>query len=103
MAIKIQTLPNITGIGTAPQVNPNHIAVTSLTLQSEDDNTGDIYIGDSSVTVGTGLILVPGATAEITADGIGKGGADEFFIDEVYLISSTSANVVRAAAFRRRL
>jgi len=102
VAIKIETLPVITGIGTAKKVSTDSIAVTSLTLQAEQDNVGDIYVGDSNVTISTGLIVAPGDATAITADTFGRGETEEFFINEVFVISITAANKVRAVVFRRR-
>jgi len=101
VAIKLVTLPAITGIGTATPVSSDHIAVTSLTLQSQNDNVGSIFVGGPNVTIATGLIVDEGDVTVITADNIGV-GSEEFFLDEVFVISGTASNTVRAAAYRRR-
>lgn len=104
MAVKVQTLPPVTvaSAGTAVAVGSTAIAVTSLTIQAEDDNTGSLFIGDATVSSTNGLELVPGATAEITADSIGRGQSEEFYINEIYVNATTSGDTARAAAFRRR-
>lgn len=104
MAIKLVTLPAVTlAASTATQVSTQHIAVTSLTIQAEDGNTGNVYFGDSSVNSTDSFFIMPGNTGEITADSMGRGGTDEFFLDEVYIYSDTGGNSVRLGAFRRRL
>lgn len=104
MAVKIVTLNpvTITTGGVAEQAGSAATPVTSMTLQAEDTNTGNVYIGGSNVTAANGQALTPGNTCEITADSIGRGSAEEFLINEVWINSSTSGNVVRIAVFQRR-
>ena len=106
MAIKLQTLPAVTGIGTATAISPppgiDELRVTSLTLQAENGNTGSVYVGDEDVTTSTGLILDEGDAMVVTADMIGS-SSEEFMVNEVYVISATGTNTVRAACFRRRV
>ena len=100
MAIEIQTLPALTGIGAATALG-EHIAVSSVTIQSQNDNVGSVYVGDSTVTISTGLIIDEGDATIITADMIGS-SSEEFYLDEIFVISATAGNTVRVAAFRRR-
>lgn len=103
MAIQLKTLTPITFTsGVRVPASTDHIAVTSLTIQADDDNTGNIYVGDVTVTAATGLELIGGNTCEITGDQVGRGGAEEFFLDEVFLISSTTGAQAELACFRRK-
>src|SRR4030095_10685728 len=71
-------------VGTTPRrLFDSRLGVASLTLQASPENTGRIYVGaDSSIRVGYGFGLTPGATAnwEITLTDIlqvlGWGGLD---------------------------
>lgn len=101
MAVKLVTLAAVTGIGTAKAISTKHTAVTSLTIQSDNGNTGSVFVGDSSVTTGTGLIVDEGDVAVLTADNVGV-GSEEFFLDEIYVVSGTGSNTVRLAAYQRR-
>lgn len=104
MAIKLVTLPAVTLASATPtKVSNTHIAITSLTIQAEDSNTGNVYFGDDTVNSTDGFFIMPGNTAEITADSFGRGGTEELFLDEVYLYTDTAGNSVRLGAFRRRL
>lgn len=102
MAGLLQTFPLITLVANVPQkLSSDHIAVTSLTVQAEDGNIGNIYIGDENVTTTSGIILAEQDPAVVRVGNRGH-GAEEFYIDEVWVVTSTSGNKCRVAAFRRR-
>jgi hypothetical protein len=105
MAVKLTTISPLTlSLANTPTaVSANAIAVTSLTIQSDKNNTASIFVGDASVDVNSGMEIVPGETAEITADNVGRGGSEEFLISEVYIVTATTGQIVRAAAFTRRV
>ena len=100
MAVKLQALAPVTLTlsNTAYQLSSTPMAVTSVTLQASYSNAAKVCFGDSAVTASSGLEIPPGDTAEITADVKGQ----EFYLDEVYLISSSAGQVVRAVAFVRK-
>lgn len=106
MAIKPLTLNEleITTGGVARPVSDAAAAdrpVSSLTITALDSNTGDMYVGDSSVVAGTGTPLPPGAVAVLTGDEI-RGITEEFYLSDVYINSGTAGNKVRLLAFQRR-
>lgn len=104
MAVKIATLPVVTVVssGTAVPVHPSLLYVTSITIQADYTNVGNIYVGDSTVTTLNGLEIPPGDAAEITADN-SKAGSEEFDISQIYINSSTTGNKAKIAVFRRAL
>lgn len=102
--IKLSTLPPVTlaSAGTATPVSTTSLRVTSLTIQSDKSNTASMYLGSDSVTVASGLEIVPGETAEVTADNV-RAGSEEFDVSEIYLITGTSGQMFRAGVFIRRV
>lgn len=102
MAIKVATLPVITvsSANTAVALHSTTLYATSITIQAEYTNVGNVAIGDSNVTALNGLELPPGDAAEITADNT-KVGSEEFDVSQIFVNSSTSGNKVRIAVFKR--
>jgi hypothetical protein len=102
MAGLLKTFPQITLVANVPQkLAVDHIAVESLTVQAEGGNIGDIYIGDSTVTVNSGVILAERDPALIKYGQRGH-GSEEFYVDEIYVVTGTTGNKARVAAFVRR-
>lgn len=46
----------------------NICVVHGVTIKADDDNTGDIFVGDSSVTINTGFRLRPGQAVTVEID-----------------------------------
>jgi len=63
---------------------------------------GAVYIGGPNVTTATGLKLDEDDVLVLTADMVGS-HSEEFYLNEVFVISATGTNSVRVAAFRRRV
>lgn len=102
MAGLLTTFPQLTLVANTPQpLSTDQIAVTSVTVQAEDGNVGNIYLGDSSVTTSTGIILAEQDPAVIEVGNRGH-SAEEFYLNEVYVVSGTSGNKCRISAFKRR-
>lgn len=104
MAIQLVTLPPVTVVsaGTAVVVYTPRLAVTSVTIQAAFGNTGNIYLGDASVTTVNGQSIPPGDVAVIQGDNAPTGRTEEFFLDEVYLNADTSGNSARIIGFKRK-
>lgn len=104
MAIRLETLPVITmsSSNVPVQLSSTATRVTSVTIQADRTNSASIYLGDSSVTTSTGMEIVPGETAEVTADNV-RAGSEEFLLSDLYLVSGTSGMIARAAVFRRKI
>lgn len=74
--------------------------VTSVSIQADKDNTGDIVIGGLGVTTTNGIQLGPGDVVEFEGDNA-KHGAEELLLSSIYINSATSGNSARVIAFRR--
>lgn len=102
MAVILTTFPQLTLTANVAQpLSLDHLAVASATVQAEDGNIGNIFIGASGVTTSTGVILAEQDPAVIEAGNRGH-GSEEFYLDEVYVVSGTTGNKCRVAAFVRR-
>jgi hypothetical protein len=103
MAIKIATFPAVTlTSGQATACYGSALALHTLTIQAEDNNTGNIYVGDETVSTTSGVIVPPGGSVDITASVLNQGRSEEFLISEVYCTTGTTGNKVRLIGFRRR-
>lgn len=102
MSIKLVTLPALTlSAGVATKISTEHVGVTAISFQADDSNVGNIYIGDSTVTSSTGMILSKGNTASLSGDS-SRGWSEEFHLDEVYVVASSSNDIVRLSCFKRK-
>jgi hypothetical protein len=101
MAVILQTLPTVsTASSDVPLVvNNQHILVSSILIQADQDNTDSIYVGDVNVTSLTGVELMPGDSATIEVD---LERNSELYLDEVYIISPSTLQKARLSVFRRR-
>lgn len=103
MAVKLVTFPllTLTSSGVPYQASGQRLALTSLTLQAGATNTGDVYVGGEGVSTSTGMAIAPGDTCEITAD-LGGRFSEEFYADEVFIVTNTGGNTVRICGFTRK-
>lgn len=103
MARKIKTFPVVTcAVSNTPvQVYPDVWWVLNVTIQAESTNTGNIYVGDETVTTTTGVPVAPGDTCEIDVP-VGGRNFDEISLNDIYIVSSTSGNKARVIAEVRK-
>ena len=103
MAVKLTTTAAITvaAAGTAVTVSAINRAVSSVIIQAEDGNTGNIFVGDSTVDSSNGIILTPGEATEISGDDR-RSGLDELILSDVFVDAATNGDAVRVAFFARR-
>jgi hypothetical protein len=104
MSVEIFTIPVVTvsSANTAVPLYSTTFAVTSIIVAAEFTNVGNIVVGGSNVLPSTGIEIPPGDTATITADQTGRGATEEFFVNQVYINSSTSGNKCRISGFKRQ-
>jgi len=103
MAVQLQTLDPVTVVsaGTAYPLSAVHTAVTSVTIQAEFTNVSKLVVGASNVSSANGVEVPPGDTALIMVPERGK-ASDEFFLDEIFITSTTSGDKARIVAWRRK-
>ena len=103
MAVQLQTLDPVTVVsaGTAYPLSSTHTAVISVTVQAEFTNVSKIIIGAANISSSNGIEVPPGDTALVMIPERGK-ASDEFFLDEVFITSTTSGDKARVVAWRRK-
>lgn len=103
MAIKLETVAPISlAISNNPyQLSADPLRVVSVTISADAANTAKIYIGDETVTASSGIELSPGESAVISTP-LRPSGSEEFLLNEIYVVASTSGQLARAAVWRRK-
>lgn len=103
MAQKLNTGAVITvaAAGTAVTISATEIPVTSVIIEADASNTGNIYIGDSSVDATNGITAVPGESINVSTDDIPR-QADEFILSDIFVDADTNDNKARIAYVKRR-
>lgn len=104
MATQLVTLPvaTVAVANTAVRVYTGSTPyfVTSVSLQAEFTNVGNIFIGDSSVTSSNGIIVPPGDVGQVSIDSRSN-QVEEFDLRDIWINSATSSNAARVIAMRR--
>jgi aryl-phospho-beta-D-glucosidase BglC (GH1 family) len=91
--IPIQQL-NVPTAGTRVQANSGTSRqATTVIIQALTSNTGNIYVGDSTVASTLGLMLAPGASITLNADQDLE-NEDKTYIDvaDIYIDAATNGN-----------
>lgn len=103
MAIKLKTgtVVTVTTAGTRVQISSQVRAVSSILIQGDESNKGNIYLGDDTVTASNGQAIGPGKGAEISGDQR-PSGTEELFINELYLDASKDGDKARISYFIRK-
>lgn len=99
LALK-QATKTISVAGTAEPIFPSHIPATSITIQADSLNTGDVYIGNSDVDSTNGFALCPGGSYPLTGDQI-RGITEGMYLDEIYADTDTNDNKIVIIYFVR--
>lgn len=91
----------LTSAGTRQSLSATPKIVRSFTVQARPSNTGNIYIGGSSITSTLCTILTPGATFEVEAPEMGSGGSDDLDLADWYIDGATTGDKVYIVALIR--
>lgn len=106
MSIKLFTVPQVTvtTAGTRVQVSATDTPITTILVQADPNNTGYIYVGDSSVSsTRASAALGPGQSEAITSDASGRAGWDEYVLSDFYLDANTNGNKAYVSYIKRRI
>lgn len=103
MAQKLFTgsVVTVASAGTAEQIDSTQIPVTSIFIEASDTNTGNIYIGDSTVSSSDGIPLAAGQSLSLGSDMIPR-QADELYLSDLYIDADTNGNEARISYIKRR-
>jgi hypothetical protein len=92
---------DIPNAGTRVQLNAGSIGCPSIILTAAHGNTGNIYIGDSTVS-STAYAAVLSAGQSLTLTGITRGGSNEDMqINTLYADTATNGNDVHVSYYAR--
>lgn len=86
--------------GQAVQIIANSFPSFSIIITAESTNSGNIYIGDSTVDANKGIPIEPGNTLAI--DSPPESRWSELDISDIYIYTSSSGNKARISCLRRR-
>lgn len=94
MATIVKSFRKVLGSGSAEALSSSSIPTRGFAIRAESGNGGNIYVGDSSVTVNTGMFLEPGESNEKYAGSMARGYSRTFDLSKIYIIGS-AADAVR--------
>lgn len=96
--IKTLSVVTVATPGTRVQLSATPVLDSaSIIIQADTANTGNVYVGDVTVTSLNGILLPPGAAISLDGDEVG-GNYLQIDADKVYIDAATSGNKVRVAA-----
>ena len=103
MALKLTTGSTISTATANVAITLSSVSLhaPSWLFQADVSNSENIFIGDSNVAVGTGFALGPGEAMEISGENR-RGGVDEIYLEDLFIISATSGMALRIGRFARR-
>lgn len=103
MALKLITRPviTVTTAGTAVPISTTEEHVHSISIQAQSDNSGVLYVGDSSVASTTGQELGAGEVYVINAFDKPY-NLEELDLQDIYIDAATNGDVARIAVVKKR-
>lgn len=102
MAIKPVTSSVVTvaSAGTAVAVSATATPITSILIEADRANTGNIFVGDSAVDSTNGTELTPGGSISYQSD---EPQTDEFILSDFFVDAATNGDKARVHFTKRRL
>lgn len=100
--LKLFNLDVITLVsGVAQALTSTTTTSYSIIVSADAANVGNVFMGDSTVSITKGLPIEPGNTLTISVTEPGR--LSEIDAADIFAISSSTGNKVRTAVLRRRL
>lgn len=92
----------VASAGSAEQISTSAIAVTSIYIEADKDNTGNIYVGDSNVSSARYTAkLAAGEGVTLKADQIPRQD-DELILSDYYIDADVNAESAQISYIKRR-
>lgn len=88
--------------GTRVQASATSKTAPTIIFQADSANTGNMYIGDSSVAAANGISLSAGQIMSFSADPRPMGGTDELDLSDFYIDAAVNGESVRVVLMRRQ-
>ena len=103
MALKLVPLGvvTVTTAATAVPLTSTARPASTIFIQADKLNAGDIYVGDSTVDSTNGIVLEPGATLPLSGDQI-RGITEGLILSDIFIDADTDGNSVRVYFLARR-
>lgn len=103
MAVQLQTFDPVTVAvaNTAYPLSSEAIPVVSVTIQAEFTNVSKLLVGSSNLDSSNAIEIPPGDTAMVITP-VRPSGNEEFLMNEIFVTSTTSGDIARIVAWRRR-
>lgn len=79
--------------GTAQALTGTVTVCQAILITADTGNAGTVYIGDADVDSTNGIPVAAGASVRITGPQLGKGGADDMDLSEIYWDGTTSDTI----------
>ena len=98
--LKTESAQAVAVAGTAEALVGSDTLATSVVIQAQKDNTGDMYIGDSTVDSTNGIELQPGQSLTVEGEWIG-GTQESFNLADIWVDAATSGDEVRIIYVKR--
>jgi hypothetical protein len=95
MALILKTFSKtVTTAGTRVALSSSQLLTEAFTIRAKAANTGNIFVGDSTVTSSTGMFLAAGESNEKEAKPTNRGVLKQFDLAKVYLDASSNGDGV---------
>lgn len=106
MAIKVVTGAVITmptaGVAVPlAAATPLPRATAAVLIQADEDNSGNVYVGDENVTTSNGFLLGPCNAIQYGGEGH-RAKQDEVIINDLYVVAKNNGDKVRVQFFTKR-
>lgn len=87
--------------GTREAVSADALPVSAVVVQAPSTNSGNIFVGDSTVSSSKGLALAAGESITITSSLV-NGTHEELILSDIYVDTATNGNKVQVSYLARR-
>lgn len=92
---KILSPVSVASAGTRVRLTTSKLGASGIIFQANASNTGNIYIGDVTVTSSNGMALAPGDTLTISSQSLDGIMDSELLLNDFWLDADTAGNSVR--------
>ncbi len=98
---KLLTPVVVSSAGTAVQISATSLLVGAVMIQADPSNSGNIFVGDSSVASTNGIVVAPGSALPFDPQVLRAN--DEFFdLSQIYIDAATNGDFVRVIYYARK-
>lgn len=89
MGLSLVTFGQVTGTGAAKAIGLPSVKIMSITIDALNANTGDVFIGDSTVASGVGQRIAKGTSITLSS----LGSTHALTPDNLFMFSTTGDKI----------